>query len=256
MGRSSHQTNSLIENNGTFLTKPVEIANYFNNYFVIKVDGLRKGLMPVDGTSSCTLIEKCMMKNKNCKFDFVQIAVPDINKLLLSLPIEKPAGTDNLDGKLLRLAAAYISTPICHIFNRCLTNGVCLRIWKEAKIIPIPKDSKSNFTGANSRPISILSVLSKLLENIVFNQIQNYFIINNLITSSQHRESHSTTTALAQLTDDWLKHIDDREIVGTVLLDFSAAFDVIYHNILITKLDKYGFNRIALSWMISYLSER
>ena len=194
----------------------------------------------VSEKATCTLIEKCMMKNKNCKFDFVQTAVPDINKLLLSLTIEKPAGTDNVDGKLLRLAAAYISTLICHIFNRCLTNGFCPRFWKEAKIIPIPKDSKSNFTGANSRPISILPVLSKLLKKIVFHQIQNYCIINNLITSSQHayRESHSTTTALAQLPDHWLKHMDNREIVGTVLLDFSAAFDVIDHNILITKLEK------------------
>lgn len=178
--------------------------------------------------------------------------------MLSSLPTDRMAGIDQLDGKLLQLASVHLSIPICHIFNNCLMYGVCPKVWKVAKVIPIPKDKKSAFTCVNSRPICILPILSKLLEKIVFKQIQDYFIRNNLITSSQHAyiPNHSTATALAQLTDDWLIQMDNKKMVGTVLLDFSAAFDVIDHDIMITKLESYGFSRTALSWMVSYLSER
>jgi len=60
------------------------------------------------------------------------------------------------------------------------------KLWKEGKIIPLPKDMKSTFCGQNSRPISILPSLSKLLEKIVFEQVQDYFSNNELTTMFQH----------------------------------------------------------------------
>ena len=171
--------------------------------------------------------------------------------MLGSLTVGGPAGTDNLDSRLLRLSAAQISKPICHIFNRCLINGVCPKLWKEGKIIPLPKDIKSAFCGPNSRPISILPVLSKILEKIVCKQVQDYFSHNDLTTMFQHayRSGHSMT----QMSDSWLTSIDNSMLVGTVLLDFSAAFDVIDHDILIAKLTSYGFNSSAIQWFRSYL---
>ena len=142
MGRSSYQTNSFIEANGEFLTKPAEIATYFNNYFTNKVETLRENMSPSDGSSSCKLIENHIMNDKNCQFDFKNVSCLDIENLLSSLPCDKPAGTDMLDGKLLRISSAYIAKPISHIFNKCLTYGVCPKAWKEAKIIPLPKDKK------------------------------------------------------------------------------------------------------------------
>jgi predicted nucleotide-binding protein (sugar kinase/HSP70/actin superfamily) len=83
---------------------------------------------------------------------------------------------------------------------------------------------------------------------MVFDQIQCYFSVNKLTTDVQHayREGHSTCTSLAQITDDWLKDIYNKMIVGVVLLDFSAAFDVIDHNIIMviektyTIVQKFG----------------
>ena len=100
--------------------------------------------------------------------------------------------------------------------------------------------------------------MSKLLEKIVFDQIQCYFSINNLTSIYQHayREGHSTSTALTQITDDRLKDIDQQNIVGAVLLDFSAAFDVIDHNLLLKKLKCYGFTPSAVAWIESYLTNR
>ena len=162
---------------------------------------------------------------------------------MLSINNDKPPGIDNLDGKLLRMVADSIATPICHIFNLSLEESLCPQAWREAKVIPLPKSGKAAFTGSNSRPISLLPALSKLLEKIVFDQIQCYFSVNKLTTDFQHayREGHSTCTALTQMTDDWLKEIDNKKIVGAVLLDFSAAFDIIDHNLLLRKHMCYGF---------------
>ena len=168
------------------------------------------------------------------------------------------SGTDNLDSRILKLVVHSVATPICHIFNQCLNRGVHPTVWKEAKIIPLPKDKNKTFTGPNSRPISILPLLSKIIEKIVFKQVMDYFSNNDLLSPFQHayREGHSTSTALLQMNDDWLSSMDNRKLVGAVMLDFSAAFDVIDHTLLVGKLQCYGFTSNALSWFIHYLSGR
>ena len=125
-----------------------------------------------------------------------------------------------------------IATPICHIFNQSLLERVCPQAWREAKVISPPKNSK-----ANSQPISLLPTLSKLLAKIVLDQIQCYFTVNKLTRDFQpaYREGHSTSTALTQMTDGWLREIDDKKIVGAFLLDFSVAFDIIDRSLLMEK---------------------
>ena len=175
----------------------------------------------------------------------------------MSINNDKPPGSDNLDGTFLRIIADDVATPICHIFNLSLLESVLSQAWREAKVIPLLKISKATFTGSNSRPTSLLPTLSKLLEIMVFDQIQCYFTVKKKITTEfQHayREGHSTSTALTQMTDDWLREIDDRMIVGAVLLDFSAAFDIIDHSLLLEKFMFYDFTLLAIMWIKSSLS--
>lgn len=186
-----------------------------------------------------------------CIFQFNGVEARDVNILLKSLSEYGSAGTDDLDSKVLNIAADYISGPVSHILNRCLVCGVYPGLWKEGKIIPLLKDNKLPFSGPNSRPISILPALSKIMEKIIHFQIQDFFNNNSLITKYQHayRKSYSTYTALIEMTDDWLREIDNSKIVGVVMLDFSAAFDVIDHDILIQKLKGYGFSASELSFL-------
>jgi hypothetical protein len=90
--------------------------------------------------------------------------------------------------------------------------------------------------------------------------VQCYFTVNKLTTDFQHayREGHSTSTALKIMTDDWLREIYDKNIVGAVLLDFSSAFDIIDHRLLLEKCMCYGFipRATRILWIKSYLSNR
>ncbi len=99
---------------------------------------------------------------------------------------------------------------------------------------------------------------NKILEKAVFDQIQEYFQVKNPITNFQHayRKGQSTCTVLVQMTDVWYRALDNQMISGPVLLDFTAAFDVIHHKLLLEKIECYRFRPSALAWMGSYLVNR
>lgn len=257
LGNKTPTQPTFIENDGTFITNPTKIANHLNNYFHNKVAKLRREQLS-GGSHDSNLMIGQLIKEQSCSFQFAKVEEDTVSKLITSCCKDQQAGIDNVDGKFLKMAVSYISQPICHIFNVSLKSCIFPQAWKEAKIIPLPKDKKKTFTPPNSRPISLLPALSKIFEKIVFNQIQHYFSENNLLTEFQHayRKGFSTCTALTQMTDDWLQEIDNKKICGAVLLDFTAAFDVIDHGLLLQKFERYGFKQSALNWLNSYLTNR
>lgn len=141
------------------------------------------------------------------------VSIIKVKKNLIKNCKEKAPGADGLDSRLLKMVADYVAPAFCHIINISFTNCTCPQEWKRAKIIPLPKNRKQPFSGSNSCPVSLLPVLGKMMETIVYEQIKNYFFINNLITDFQHayRGGHSTATALTQMTDDWLKEIERKK---------------------------------------------
>ena len=256
MGRNPKSCPSYLEVDGTFLTKPVDIANYFNDYYYYKINSLRSNMQDTRIHVANTLIGK-FMENKNCKFKLEKVTVNEV-ECLLNKCKDRPPGVDNLDVKFISMVANLIAEPVCHIINLSIEKSICPKAWKIAKIIPLTKNSAAPFSGTNSRPISLLPALAKVMERIVFQQIQLYFDENGLNSEYQHayRPCHSTCTALTQMTDDWQCEIDKGRMVGAVLLDFSAAFDLIDYFLLSEKLKQYGFSGSALTWMESYLSNR
>ena len=114
------------------------------------------------------------------------------------------------------------------------------------------------FLAKNYRPVSLLSVISKVLEKAIFLQLFKYLEENSLIHPSHHayRPSHNTTTALIEMIDFWVEAFEDDEISAAVMCDQSAAFDVCDHKILKDKLEIYGLQEGALAWISSYLENR
>ena len=155
---------------GSFITKPTDVANHLNYFFIGKIRKLRDDMSATNTDTTHPSISDQIMTDKNCTLEFHQISVEEA-----SINNDKPPGSDNLDGKLLRIIADDIATPICHIFNVCLLESVCPQVWREAKVIPLPKNSKAPFTGSNNRPISLLPTLSKVFEKIVFDQVMLFY---------------------------------------------------------------------------------
>ena len=258
MGRKGKSTPSFIEVNGQYLTKPLDIANYFSGYFSNKIQSLCDDLPAINenNNSHGKLIAE-IMHSKSCKFAFDDINADTILKIFNKSKETSP-GVDNIHMKLLKPVANLIALPVAHVINVSFKSGIFPSDWKMAKVIALPKNSKESFSGKNSRPISLLPALSKIMEQITYEQIQHYFCENELNTVYQHayKKGHSTATALAQMTDDWMTEIDENKLVGAVLLDQSAAFDVLNHRILLNKLHCYGFEPLALELVRSYLTDR
>ena len=253
---NTKSTPSYLEVGGEFFTKPKDIANHLNSYFITKIDKLKSTVLPNNTDLSYTLIDH-IMEGKQCSFEFKKVSVAKVELMLMTCK-DKPPGVDDLDSKLLRPIAPLIAPMVTHIINLCFNENVCPQAWKISKVVPIPKNKKLPFSESNSRPISLLPILSKIMERIVYEQMQSYFSNNNLITNFQHayREKYSTATALTQMVDDWFKEIEERKIIGVILLDFSAAFDIMDHELMLKKFKSYGFSQSALLWINSYLSDR
>lgn len=141
-----------------------------------------------------------------------------------------------------------ITAPLRYLYNWSIETGQFPRVWREAKLCPISKNSKELFSPENSRSNSLLPTLSKILESIISTQIWSYMETNDLISVNQHayRKNHSTATALIEMTEQWLEQIDVGNYVGVLFLVFMAAFDLVDHNILLKKLFHYGFQQTDL----------
>ena len=143
------------------------------------------------------------------------------------------------------------------MINQSITRGFFPNELKIAKVIPIYKKGDRSDPG-NYRPISILPTLSKIYERHVASQIHNYLSAFELlhVEQSGFRQFHSCQTALTKLVDTWLEEMDNGNITGVSFLDFSKAFDLVNHNILIDKLKCYNFHSSAIKWFSSYLDNR
>ena len=178
-------------------------------------------------------------------------------KLIQSLPLNKASGLDGISAKLLKEAGPIISASLTYIINRSLPTGIFPNDWKVAIVTPIYKDDiKTN--PNNYRPISLLPIVSKLIERIAFNQLYAFLMRHDLLADAQSgfRPCHSTLTALLDINNDWFSNMDNGLLNGVLFLDLKKAFDTVDHEILLKKLSFYGVDSISLKWFQSYLTDR
>ena len=163
-------------------------------------------------------------------------------------------GADGIAFRFVKDSLPVICFYLMIIINTSIVTGLFPLLWKHGLINPTFKsgdiDEVSNF-----RPISLLSILSKVLEKIVTNQLMEYLESNRLLSNSQHgfRINLSTETALMQVTDKIYNNIDENKITLLTLCDLSKAFDSVNHKILLKKLIDH---HIDTFWFEDYLSYR
>ena len=169
----------------------------------------------------------------------------------------KATGIDGISVKLLKLAGDSIVSPLTFLYNMSISKGVFPSDWKKAKVTPIFKTGDPTLVN-NYRPVSVLCVLSKILEKHVHNTFYDYLSKNQLLSGCQFgfRPHHSTDTALLSIVDKWLQNIDEGFLTGAVFIDLRKAFDTVNHSVLLHKLKAYDVSPLSLKFFLSYLSDR
>ena len=157
----------------------------------------------------------------------------------------------------MKIAADVIDKPLHHIISLSIQQQKFPSSWKFSKIVPLHK-KQSRLEKANYRPVSILSPLSKILEKVVYQQIYDYFARNKILHQDMHgyRQNRSTCTALLSMYNRWITAASKGQISGVVLLDLSAAFDLVNWKLLLKKFEIYGLDKDFLAWITSYLTNR
>lgn len=206
-----------------------DLVHYYNNH---KKDG-------VDGN-----------------FVFHRIGETEVLEMISTLK-SNAAGLDNLNLDILKLCIPFLLPYITHIVNFCLINSVFPCCWKRARVIPLPKVNNPK-SFKDLRPISILPVISKLLERAVASQLYRHLNRYGVIPAHQSgfRSGHSCATALLHITDDILRAWDDGKLTTMVLLDYSKAFDSLNHDILLAILNYIGLSRSSIKLFHHYLKNR
>ena len=180
-----------------------------------------------------------------------------ILKLLEEINPAKSAGIDQIGGRFLRDGATTLASPIKNLCNLSIKLSKFPDECKIALLKPLFKKG-SKLEAKNYRPISLLPLVSKIFEKVIFNQTQSYLDQNKIFYKYQSgfRQNHSTDTALSYLTDKIQRGFDDGLFTGMLLIDLQKAFDTIDHDIFLKKLNCLGFSDTAISWFKSYLEDR
>ena len=187
-------------------------------------------------------------------FKFRPISTNEVFKMILNLDCKKKT-SGPIPNKILKQSVHIISPILRNIINKTFDSGLFPDKLKLAEITPVPKYCNSKNVG-DFRPISILPSVSKLIEKAMADQLEKYFeaIFSNLLCG--FRKRYSTQHALLQLLRSWQKSLDDGNIVGTILMDLSKAYDCLPHDLLIAKIAAYQVDFKSLCLIQSYLSNR
>ncbi len=232
----------------------------FAEFYRKKIVKIRENLGAVDS-----------LNEDNCKFvkqefpdievmgEFELVSKEEIVGILNSLG-NKQSLLDPMPCKLVKLCHSELAPVFTKIINSSFQIGSFPNSLKTAIITPIIKSKKLDSDVLNNyRPVSNLTILSKILEKCVLRQLTYHLNTNNLYSNFQsaYRLAHSCETALSKVYDDVLKYLSSTSYAILIFLDFSSAFDTIDHTILLERLEhQYGITNKVLHWFSSYLKNR
>ena len=222
------------------------LANTMNDFFVSVSDHLPR----------LNKSHKVFDVNEELPDQYV-ISVCITFKALESVKANKATGPDNIPAWVLRNYANVLAPPLTAIFNNSLREGVLPMEWKMANVIPLQKTSPPVSIEKDIRPISLTPIAAKVFESIIMKWVDE--TIEGEIDAKQFGgiSGTSTTDVLVELVHMWYKATDKlNSYVRVVMLDFSKAFDLINHHLLLDKLQSYGLPAHILRWMATFLLDR
>jgi hypothetical protein len=247
---------NLLEN-GQIVSDTEQICTIFNDFFV----NIAQNIAPIENNTSKNLdghesvINILERFSESRCFNFHTVSQKCVWKKLKNLNPKKASGYDDLPSKLIKLAAEPISEHITPLINESIMTSCFPDPLKYADVSPIYKKS-DNLIKDNFRPVSVLTILSKVFEGFMAEQMNSYFKDKLSIWLSAYRSKYSCNNVLLTFVESLRLSLDDNKYIGCVLMDLSKAFDCLNHDLLIAKLKAYKLSSPSCQYIKSYLSNR
>lgn len=185
------------------------------------------------------------------------ISQDEVEALLSNIDGSSAMGPDELHPLMLKNCAKIISYPMYVIFSRSLSEGIVPEAWKTSTVVPIYKKG-NRYDPLNYRPISLTSICCKTMERLICRHITGFLEERNILSDHQFgfRSGRSTVEQLLLVYEEVSRCVDSDRLVDVVLFDYSKAFDVVRHQILLTKLHSIGIQGDILKWVEQFLTNR
>ena len=257
LGQVNSKSPSKINLEGKIISNPKALATAFSKIFKDKVSKLRATTSTNPKIEPVDRLKSWLRDKPLPRFELKPINMNKLRKIMKKLKPSRSHGTDFIDSSSIKLAFPLIEDSVLHLVNLSILNKKFAEIWKMQLVLPLHKKNDT-MDGNNYRPVSHIIELGKIIEYVVHDQVYSHFKDNKLFHGNHHGflGHHSTATALIQLFDIWLTAAENKELSAALLLDLSAAFDIVDHRILLQKLAAYNFSEDSVEWFNSYLSNR
>lgn len=240
----------------------IDLSNSFADFFINKVETIRDDLRSanqVHDNDDNGYLDHDIEFNGSALLEFNHTTDEEIRNILRK-SASKSCELDPIPTNLLKACTDAVVPVVTQIVNASFDESKVPLDFKQALVRPLlKKPGLDTETFKNYRPVSNLPFLSKILEKVVAKRLDNHLDANELLDplQSAYRAQHSTETALTRVQHDITTALDNHSSAVLVLLDLSAAFDVIDHTILLKRLSfAYGINGATLQWIRSYLTDR
>ena len=274
-GKTKQKTNITIVDNGNVTTEKKEVAEILNNYFIEAVQNLEiekftsEAEHEIQAENIDEVIDKILERYKShpsilkikenvkvqSKFTFKDTTEDEMYSKIKALDPKKACMENDIPAKILIGTNDIVSGYLSRMYNDSKISEKYPTSLKTADVTPIHKE-KEQTVKKNYRPVSILPILSKLYEGDMNEQISAY--VENFLSPYLfgYRKGYGTQHCLLVMIEMWRKALDENKVGGAILTDLSKAFDCLSHDLLIAKLEAYGFDKSALKFIHDYLKNR
>ena len=234
-----------LKDNDLVVSQDTGMANVLNKFFV-SVFTVENDNLPDMG--SCTVPEK---------LEDVFFPEDAISEKIGKLKADSAFGPDKIGPRILKATSDVLCAPLSVVFTKSLQEGVVPDDWRRQNITPIFK-SGSRMMAGNYRPVALTSIVCKIMESILRDNIIAHLVKFQLIKASQHgfMSSKSCQTNLIEYLDTLTRLVDEGYNVDVIYLDFAKAFDKVPHRRLVLKMEQLGISGNVLRWIQGWLTGR